>query len=42
MVADTLAVLGGLVVVLGVSLFSTPAAVVVAGLLLILAAWRLS
>jgi hypothetical protein len=42
MLADVLAVLGGLLIVAGVGLVSIPAALVVAGLLLAVSAWRLS
>lgn len=40
--ADVLAALGGLSVVAGVGLVSIPAALVVAGLLLVVAGWRLA
>jgi hypothetical protein len=42
MLADVLAVVGGLLIVAGVGLVSLPAALVVAGLLLAVSAWRLS
>jgi hypothetical protein len=42
MLADVLAILGGLLIVAGVGLVSIPAALVVAGLLLTVTAWRLS
>jgi hypothetical protein len=42
MLADVLAILGGLLIVVGVGLWSIPAACVVAGLLLTVTAWRLS
>jgi hypothetical protein len=42
MLADVIGVLGGLAIVAGVYLVSLPAAIVAAGVLLILAAWRLS
>jgi hypothetical protein len=42
MLADVLAVLGGALIVAGVGLVSLPAALVVAGLLLTVTAWRLS
>ena len=40
--ADAIAILGGACIALGVLLVSIPAGLVVAGLLLILGAWRLA
>jgi hypothetical protein len=42
MVADALAISGALAVVAGVALVSIPAALVVLGVLAMVAAWRLS
>lgn len=42
MLADILATLGGALVVAGVGLVSVPAALVVAGVLLAVTAWRLA
>ena len=42
MLADVLGILGGALIVAGVALVSLPAALVVAGLLVTLTAWRLS
>lgn len=42
MLADFLAILGGLLVACGVAIVSIPAGLVVAGVLLVLAAWRIS
>lgn len=40
--ADVLAALGGLSVVVGVGMVSVPAALVVLGVLLVVAGWRLA
>lgn len=42
MLADILAIVGALVAVVGIALLSIPGALIVAGVLLMVTAWRLS